>query len=275
MSGDHPPESEKKIQSFKLFLRCLLKSLTGGYTNFGVFDMYNDPILTDLLKTSCTVIFSLDLTLLEMYPKVFHLVYSVLDTLANNHTLFLLSLDSPLFGQLLRILLRGIQSPVKDIISESCATLDKLFTLHVSNLLLAQKSRLNQRTYSSQRIELMSNHITKFQNILNAILIQLLNLILTLDSVHWFVSKPMLAIIFVCQKDWAFIQQLVVSSQVGDEAKKKVTESFNQLMGEIKMNLENENREKFTTNVTAFRVDMKNVIDLNAFYKVIVQYTSE
>jgi len=67
----------------------------------------------------------------------------------------------------------------------------------------------------------------------------------------------------------------VVKSQTGPDSNAMVEGLFTVLMGEIKMNIEVENREKFMGNVTSFRLEMKALIDLNSFYKVILQYTTE
>jgi len=71
LSPRHSDDVNDKFKSFKLFFRCLHRALTGGYTNFGVFEMYNDQILNDLLKVSCTLLLSLDSTQLEVHQKVF------------------------------------------------------------------------------------------------------------------------------------------------------------------------------------------------------------
>jgi len=274
-SADHPNDLDDKYKSSKLFLRCAFHCLSGGYTNFGVFDMYNDSILTDILSTTTTVIFLLDSALLENYPKCFSLVFSVLATLSTNHSSFLITLEKAVFGKVLSLLLRGIQSPVKDIVTESCTALDKLFSLHASNLMLAQQNRLNARSATPRQIEMMSGHLVHNQRLVSGILVQMLILAVTHDNVAC-VSKPLLALILLFQNDFGKIKELVVSSQGFDEGRAmKVGSLFNQLMADIKMNLHSENQDKFLLNLTAFHTDIQNLLDMNEFYKVMFEYSKE
>lgn len=213
---------------------------------------------------------------LEVHSKVFTLVFNVLETIATNHTTFLVALDQNAFHQLLLLCQRGLNCTLKPIISDSCVMLDKLFSLHVNNVLMAQQNRINPRGSAPQQLEWMTAHINKDQPLINSIIIQLINLIITTDGVHWFASKPLLPLIFISQKEFSFIQQLIVSSQAQDEQRaSKVVQHFNGLMSDIKMNLESENREKFNSNATAFRAEVKQLLDLNTFYKAIIQYTKE
>lgn len=50
----------------RVFYRCLPFSRhpdsVGGYANFGIFEVYNDPLLDNLLKCICTLLFNLDIS---------------------------------------------------------------------------------------------------------------------------------------------------------------------------------------------------------------------
>jgi len=205
-------------------------------------------------------------------------VFNVLDVIASNHASFLVALDQNAFHQLLVMCHAGLLSTVKTIISDSCSTLDKIFSLHVSNLLLAQQNRVNPRSTTPQQLEWMQSHISKHQHFISTIMVQLINLIITTDGVHWFASKPLLTLVFISQKEFAYIQQLIISSQAGqpqDDRATKIAQVFAGLMADIKMNLDTDNREKFTSNVTTFRSEIKPLLDLNAFYKAAVIFTKE
>jgi len=276
MSSEHPNELDEKIKSSTLFLSCVHNLLSGGFTNFGVFDMYQDSILSESLKITWTIILQLDLALLEVYPKTSNLVFSVLSILASNHSSFLVSLDTGSFGKLLCILLRGIQSSSKEIVTKSCVAIEKLFSLHVSNLVLAQQHRLSPRSASPQQIEQMNNHILYHNNITNAILLQLINLAITSDGVSH-LSKPLLAMILLLGKNFQDIQQVIINSQSQQDKAKagKVMLLFNQLMADVKSNLSSDNTEKFLCNLTFLHAEIQPLLDLNELYKAISRYTKE
>jgi len=148
-------------------------------------------------------------------------------------------------------------------------------------MILAQQNRINPRTtITPKQLESMGQHINNHQQLLSSIIIQLLNLIITTDGVHWFAAKPLLALIFISRKEFTFIQQLIINSQMttsqpDDQRGNAIVKAFNGLMSDIQVNVESDNREKFTTNVTAFRSDMKQYLDLNSFYKAVIQFTKE
>lgn len=64
--GKGENEIDDLYKSLKLYLRCFATIMSGGYTNFGVFEMYNDSTLKDLLNITCALIFGLDLDQLEV-----------------------------------------------------------------------------------------------------------------------------------------------------------------------------------------------------------------
>jgi len=123
----------------------------------------------------------------------------------------------------------------------------------------------------------MNVNIGMAQNILNALLIQLINLVITLDGVHWYLCKPLLALILLSQREFSITQELIINSQVGlgEVKQNKIKESVLQLMDGISLSLSTDNQDKFMTNMTNFRNDIKTTIDIHAFYRAIVSHTLE
>jgi len=62
---------------------------------------------------------------------------------------------------------------------------------------------------------------------------------------------------------------------LGEAKQLKVKEIVTQLMEGISMNLSVDNQDKFMTNMSNFRTDLKSILDLNALYKAIIAYTAE
>lgn len=50
---------------------------------------------------------------------------------------------------------------------------------------------------------------------------------------------------------------------------------FSDLTRNVQPTVEGPNREKFTSALSSFRVDVKTFLDLNAFYKALVHFTNE
>jgi len=257
----------------KYYMKTFIALISGGYTNFGVFEMYNDPVLSDLIQMTLKILLAIDLDQLEKFPKLFSLVYQTIGPVASNHQSMLVKLDSTLYGQFLGLLLRGLQTDIKSIITIACAALDKLFSRHIRNLVFATNQRSNP---NNQEVQPMSIHLERNQNILNFMMIQFINIILTIDNIHWTIAKPLLCLIIICQNDFKNIQQLLVASQAHDAQKsQQLQQAFALLMEEILPTLDESNREKFTGHVGVFKNSVTNFIDLGALYKTIVQFTKE
>eukprot|EP01127_Copromyxa_protea_P017596 TRINITY_DN5388_c0_g1_i1.p1 TRINITY_DN5388_c0_g1~~TRINITY_DN5388_c0_g1_i1.p1 ORF type:complete len:1092 (-),score=154.28 TRINITY_DN5388_c0_g1_i1:102-3377(-) len=271
--GKGEDELDDLYKSLKLYLQCFCTIMSGGYTNFGVFDMYNDSTLNDLLNITCVLIFNLDLEQLDMYPKVHEAVYQALNLITTNHSAYLIQLEPQQFGQVLRILLRGLQAEAKNSLTLPCAAIDALFSRHIKNLVLASQ---NRRSVRIKELEPMAKHTASNQSLINALTIQLFNILLTMDQMHYTVSKPLLSLILMSQSDFSLIRNLMVKSQAHDESKaNQLNQLFDVLMQDIQTNIESENRDKFTSNCSTFRAAVTAFIDLSALYKAIIAFNQE
>lgn len=102
-------EMDDYFKSAKYFLDVANSLMGGGYANFGVFEVYNDPLLDNLLKCICTLLFNLDIPRCSMYPKVLELVYDLFSKMLRSFPDFFICLDHNWFAQVWTILLRGLQ----------------------------------------------------------------------------------------------------------------------------------------------------------------------
>jgi len=66
MSSRHSNELDDRYKSIKFFLRCFERCLTGGYANFGIFEIYKDPIVENLLNICGNILFTINHAHLEV-----------------------------------------------------------------------------------------------------------------------------------------------------------------------------------------------------------------
>lgn len=264
---------DNKYKSVCFYVKCLQRTLSGGYTNFGIFELYNDPILSNLLSQCFSLLFSLDMRELEMYPKISSQIYTALEVVTS-HTEFVISLETTLFGQALRLLAKALYSNIPAIIAQACNSLDKLMSLHLSNLQKSQRQKIGAHT--QRFLDAGKTHVETHRQLLTSIIIQLFNLIITGENVQWTVSRPLLSLILLLPHEFEGVASLIMSSQSADPEKTlKMTEQFKFLTEGIQMNITSNNREKFLSRVTRFQKDVKEFIDLNSFFKHILQFTKE
>eukprot|EP01128_Nolandella_sp_AFSM9_P000470 TRINITY_DN10626_c0_g1_i1.p1 TRINITY_DN10626_c0_g1~~TRINITY_DN10626_c0_g1_i1.p1 ORF type:complete len:325 (-),score=79.85 TRINITY_DN10626_c0_g1_i1:32-1006(-) len=273
-----PEEKDDQFKAYKFFFTALSRCLVGRYTNFGVFKLYNDTILVDLLKTGCTLLFNLDLEELERYPKVQDLVYSSLETMVSNHAAFFIQLEPNMFYQLLVILLRGLQTKSSKTIITHCANaIDKLFGHHLLNMIRGKESRASKEVaLEAERMNALINH-PPHRHKVSVMMLQLFDLVVNFEGVYWAVSKPLLPLILLSKNEFSFIQTLMIKSQaqVSEEKARALTDLFHQLTDGLETLVSEKMREKWTTNLTNFRINAKLFIDLNAFYKAVLQFSQE
>eukprot|EP01126_Amoeba_proteus_P039627 TRINITY_DN4193_c0_g1_i12.p1 TRINITY_DN4193_c0_g1~~TRINITY_DN4193_c0_g1_i12.p1 ORF type:complete len:614 (-),score=122.64 TRINITY_DN4193_c0_g1_i12:191-2032(-) len=268
-------EEDKDImyKSLRLYLQCFHTLMSGGYTNFGVFEMYSDNTLNELLQVTCRLLFGLDMDQLELYPKTNQAVHQALTLIITNHVTFVIHLETNAFGQVLRILLRGLQSETKTSLQLVAAAVDVFFSRYIKNMLLAKHKRHNSRV---NELEPMTNLIKSHQSLVNQLTIQFFTLLLSMEAMHWCVGKPLLSLILLSEYDFKAICQLMVKSQAHDESKAmKLNQLFEVLMKDIQPNLENTNRDKFVTNCGTFKTQASTFLDLNSLYKAIIVHTHE
>eukprot|EP01126_Amoeba_proteus_P053459 TRINITY_DN6514_c0_g1_i5.p1 TRINITY_DN6514_c0_g1~~TRINITY_DN6514_c0_g1_i5.p1 ORF type:complete len:661 (-),score=98.49 TRINITY_DN6514_c0_g1_i5:193-2175(-) len=276
-------EMDDKYKSLNVYVKCLLRSLTGGYTNFGVFELYKDPILDKLFYQSFNFIFSLDIKELEMYPKISQQIFTVLETIVSQHTTFIIQADSNSFGTILKLLLRALHSTGKTgvasgntasmgtIITQSCDAIEKLLTLHFTNQTLAQKEHLSASSY--KQLEHTTQHFKIHHNVLVSMLVQIIVLLVTTDTAQWALSRPLLPLMLLLPNDYETVAKNIIEGQKG-EKRQKMADLFTHLTDGIQMTLTADNREKFLTNLIRLQKEIKEFVDLNAFYASNIQFSS-
>jgi len=262
---------DDKYKSLKLYFGCIEKILSGNYTAFEVFEIYNDSTLKELLVTSCGIIFSADTQLLEVYPKVFTRIYNVISVITRDHTPFLLNCN--IFGKLLELILIGLQSSVKEIITESCNSLYNFFLLHITNLEHLQLPELILPSNNQHQIEFVLNQLSQHHKLLQYLFLQLFHLLIT-DRMDHSLSRPLLILFIVSSQDFHEVKDLILKNQSVEKIQ-SLTTLFQQLLSGIQMNLEFSNKEKFTSQLTNFTKELRNIIDLSLFYKTMAIFINK
>lgn len=207
-----PTEVDSLFKAYKFFFTAISRALIGRYTNFGIFELYNDPILTDLLKTGSLLLFNLNLDQLERYQTVHELVYSALETMVANHAPFFISLEPDMFNQFLLILLRGLQTSnaSKTVITHCANAIEKLFSHHVQNLVRTTEGRASQIVnQEAERMNALINH-PPHRHKISVMMLQLFDLVVNFEGVYWAVSKPLLPLILLSQNEFKMIQELMI-----------------------------------------------------------------
>lgn len=103
----------EKYKGIRLMLNTLTNALSGNYVNFGVFALYNDPALQAALDVSLQMCLQIPVADVIAYVKLSRAYFAFVEVLFRNHLDVLSGLDSPVFIQLVKSNLEGLQSSGK------------------------------------------------------------------------------------------------------------------------------------------------------------------
>lgn len=94
----------------RLMLNTLTCALSGNYVNFGVFNLYDDKALQNSFDVALQVCLQIPLSDVLAYVKLSKAYFAFLEVLFRNHLDVLCGLESPVFIQLVKTNLEGLQS---------------------------------------------------------------------------------------------------------------------------------------------------------------------
>ena len=211
---DLPVVADKYIEKYKgirLMLNVLTSALSGNYVNFGVFALYSDPALQNVLDVSLQMCLRIPMAdvlafvklskafyryichslcihlSLIMYPSVTYEVlafYSFLEVLFKSHLDVLAQLDSTVFIQLIKMNHEGLQSSDFAVSANSATTID-----HIATYMF-----LNQRKQKPTVMKIQQ-HLASEPALLNQLMNTLFNaLLFASNSNNWAVSRPILSL---------------------------------------------------------------------------------
>lgn len=254
---------DTRYKAISLFLRIFSRLLSGAsdFANIGVFAMFGDKIVSDLLMAACNVIFSMNMEEAQGYTKVIDVLYIALENICMHNLADLLGQDaavtSAALGQVLLLLKRGLRSKVVRILCCCTQSLDKICMNHYH-----ATQKLRSRPDSNPTV-FSDNHI----DLLGDIMFELLDLVLVdHDMIHWTLCRPLFVLVQLLPDVFGAIQQAIIASQHLN-VRQQLEEAFRALYVGVDRTMRPENREKFTTNALELKNTCKTLIDFNVLYK--------
>lgn len=271
-AGESGPESLPiRFKCIAHFMRTLADLLTGDYASIGVFQIYNDDVLPQLFAATYRIIFSVNPAFFKQFPKASDALFMALEMICAHDVGLLFSTASdcladspdPVLLRLVRLLKSGLKNDKSRIVSFCAVAIDKLVS-HQLTVLVRRR-----RPAPTPLIE------PPYQKELLLILFDVFDLLITdRDNIHWTLSKPFCSLIVLMPDALDTLQRVVVGSQSGEKAENLVGH-FAKLMAGVERNVKPENRERFVSNTTSFRADVRTYIDLDAMYRKIMEVFGE
>ena len=249
--NDFPPDKiyEYKLKGFTSCFNVLKVGLNGGYCNFGVFQLYNDPALENTLQTFIKMLISISLDQLLQYPKLTAAYFNTLEALCSDHIEFISPLDNQVLFYILSSLAGGIKSSDTLMCTGCCQSLD--------NILSHAFKQANKKIPSTTGAQLVRN-IQQCKGLLQEILSSILNTVMFEECRNqWSMSRPLLSLILIDPEYFQRYQKRIIELQPA-ELRARMDKCFGQLMENIEQSVNVKNKDRFTQNLTVLRRDLNN-----------------
>jgi exportin-7 len=238
-----------RYKGIGLSLNIISACLIGSYVNFGVFELYNDPALSNALNISMKLMLSIPLPEVMAYPKVTRSYFTYIEVLFRNQLETIVKVPTETFLRMIQALQEGLLS-LDGTVSVYCAsTIDHLasFQFRVSRRNKPEAIALQQ-------------HLASCPNIFTGFLTTLFKKLL-FDGAesYWSLSRPVLSIILANDQAFEQAKQYLAATQPPQNHPKMKAE-FDKLLIDVDRNLEPTNRDRFTQRITAMRNELKKLL---------------
>ncbi|EAA09181.6 AGAP004535-PA [Anopheles gambiae str. PEST] len=259
-----------KLKGISVCFQMLKQILSGNYVNFGVFKLYGDNALDNVLNMTAKLILTIPHDDILVYPKLSLSYYTLIQCLAQDHISYLSTLEPPLFLYILESISQGLNALESVVCSCCCQTLDHIVTYIFKQLQLNVSTFPNKK--HRQAVPPENNMFLKVMElhpeILQGLLSTMMNIVMFEDCKHhWSMSRPLLVLILLYEDCFRRIRETVIQSQPVAK-QQNMARLFEMLMDGIERNLLIQNRDKFTQNLLQFRRD------INASLKITPQPNS-
>jgi len=239
---------KEKYKGMGIALELFCHALHGGYTNFGVFDLYHDNSLATSMNLSLRMCLAIPLHELAAYAKTFKSYYCFLELATKSHMAKVMELEPAMLAQLLASIEDGLLSFDVGISMQCCASTDNLVAYFFQH-----QDKQNQD----------GEQVRRFQQSQGQSLRRVLQLMfnLVMNGEHnstWSISRPLLGLMLLYQEDYQTIRDNLVQQHL-EERRPKLINLFDELMSGVENNLTTKNKDHFTRNLYNFATAVRQI----------------
>ncbi|XP_047307170.1 exportin-7-A-like isoform X3 [Impatiens glandulifera] len=239
-----------KYKGISIVLTIMSRALAGNYVNFGVFELYGDRALSDVLDIILRMILSIPLPDMLAYRKLRGAYYAFMEVFLNNQMSFILKADTSSFRYIVSSLESGLKGLDTNILSQCASAVDNLATFYFNNITIGEPP-------ASPAALVFARNVADCPDVFPEILKTLFEIVLFEDCGNqWSLSRPMLSLILLSEEMFTNLKTQILASQPTDQHG-RLSLCFDKLMGDINRSLDNKNRDRFTQNLTRFRNEFR------------------
>ncbi|XP_070074652.1 ran-binding protein 16 isoform X2 [Drosophila takahashii] len=254
-----------RLKGIAICFLILKNSLGGNYVNCGVFKLYGDDTLDNVLNTIAKLILSIQQSDLLEYPKLSTAYYNLLNCLSQDHVSYLAALEPSAFVYILKSLTKGLAALDSAIYISCCTILDSIVSYIFKQLQMKVSTFPNKKLRSLNQENAQFLKVVEMNSeLLQSMMSSLLNNVLAEDCRNqWSMSRPLLVLILLYEDYYRSLKDRIICGQPM-EKQQTMAQWFDDLMVGIERNVSSKNKEKFTQNLSTFRRDVVNLPKSNA-----------
>ncbi|KAJ6241569.1 exportin 7 [Anaeramoeba flamelloides] len=237
------------LNCFRLIIETLCSALSAGYVNLGVFELYKDDTLKNLIDLILNFSLSFSIPKMLPYPKLYVAYYSLIKTLSETLIKYVLILENQLFVDLFQSLIFGLELNKKSVWGYCFTSLNSIlefyFLYHNNKYIKDEETKnlvLNLDLYFEKNLDLLPFLL---KSLLNKIIFEI-----KYDKSN--IVEPTLPLLFICQNEYILYTDEIVS-RVHENQQSVVSDAFKKIVENIEKNLEFQNRNQFENQVNDFR----------------------
>jgi len=239
---------KEKYKGMGVALELFCHALHGGYTNFGVFDLYHDNSLAASMSLSLRMCLAIPRSELMAYTKTFKSYYCFLELATKSHMSKVMELETHLLAQLLSSVEEGLLSFDVGISMQCCASTDNLVAYFFQHK--------DQQTPEGDLVRRFSNDQS---DSLRRILTMMFQLVLNGEhNSTWSISRPLLGLMLLYEGEYQNIRDNLVKAHLEERQPKLIT-LFDELMQGVENNLSTKNKDHFTRNLYNFATAVRSL----------------
>ncbi|CAI5723453.1 hypothetical protein KXD40_000640 [Peronospora effusa] len=242
-----------KYKGVAICLGILYRALGGNYVNFGVFQLYNDKSLENVLEIALQLVLSIPHEDLMHYPKLKNAYFFFLEILFRNQLASVVALEDSIFRQLVQSLHEGITSYDLAIAAQCATAVDHLASLYFQEMKKKRDTPVKH---------ILCAHVQGSPTMWSTLLAALLDIVVYGEvNSQWTLSRPILSLTLCSEEALTNYQQQLKSSQP-PEKRVQIEEAFALLFADVRPNLEAANRDKFTQKLGQFRNTLRGFLTI-------------
>ncbi|CAI4223988.1 unnamed protein product [Auanema sp. JU1783] len=248
---------KKRLKTTSIIFQCLKHAMAGSYIPFGVFYLYGDSCLQNVLDMFMKLFLRIPEEDFLGYTKLAQSYYALLEIVVHDNMAFMSNLEPTTFASVLRSIQAGLLGLDTTVMTSACSALDNILNYLFKRITGTGPIVINvgSQPEGNQCIIAVEQHPQILAEILTGIM---QSLMMCETRCQWSVSRPLLGLILLQEDVFQNFKREVIQRQATDRQRYFET-LFNNLMEGIERNLTIKNKDLFTQNIQKFRRDLGEV----------------